>query len=316
MRQAWATFVPVVLVALYVLIYLLHTGCSVVGRASIASNGSEPFKLNGAINTLKRIFPLTSFLTLEDAHTLDRDSSEISVENTDSQGKDDIRQLRHPLWFTSSIVVLSLVECGSWLAYGAYNLALSLHSPTAPTDKDVLRLEVLRSSLIAFTWLYAALNSVFFFRSTRKVKPPYNLFALFIVHFLGSSLTLFGNVFDHIVYEVPFPKPLAFAFAIGNVGISFILISLVLSRPLAHPSSGETIIGSSTSPEDYTTLFGWITFSWVSPLIRIGTAKTLQEDDVWMMSKTMQAKPVFSRFEEIKGSLISRLWIANGRDLM
>ena len=118
------------------------------------------------------------------------------------------------------------------------------------------------------------------------------------------------------VNEVPFPKPLAFAFAIGNVGISFILISLVLSRPLAHPPSGELIIGSSTSPEDYTTLFGWITFSWVSPLIRIGTAKTLQEDDVWMMSKTMQAKPVFSRFEEIKGSLISRLWIANGRDLM
>ena len=146
MRQAWATFVPVVLVALYVLIYLLHTGCSVVGRASISSNGNEPFKLNGAINTLKRIFPLTSFLTLEDAHALDRDSSEISVENTDSQGKDDIRQLRHPLWFTSSIVVLSLVECGLWLAYGAYNLALSVHSLTAPTDKDVLRLEVLRSS--------------------------------------------------------------------------------------------------------------------------------------------------------------------------
>lgn len=76
------------------------------------------------------------------------------------------------------------------------------------------------------------------------------------------------------------------------------------------------------SPEDYTTLWNWVSFAWIYPLIRKvcwvhqcpseiqnrleltrtpasavqGTHSTLYEMDVWDLSPTMQSKPLFAKF--------------------
>ena len=52
-------------------------------------------------------------------------------------------------------------------------------------------------------------------------------------------------------------------------------------------------------------------------LIAEGTNTTLKEKDVWRMSVTMRARPVFRKFMTIKtGGLWWRLWEANSQDMM
>ncbi|CAL1697425.1 unnamed protein product [Somion occarium] len=89
--------------------------------------------------------------------------------------------------------------------------------------------------------------------------------------------------------------------------------------PLAIPSDriNPEEIGQSISPEDYTSLWGWITFDWIRPLIRRGTNVTLNEGDVWNLSPTMQARPVYIKFSQTKrNTLLKRLWAANSLDLI
>ena len=71
------------------------------------------------------------------------------------------------------------------------------------------------------------------------------------------------------------------------------------------------------SPEDYTSLWGWASFLWVKPLIDKGTYETLNEDDVWNLSPTMQARAIYKKFSSMKKPTLLRwLWAANSMDLI
>lgn len=60
-----------------------------------------------------------------------------------------------------------------------------------------------------------------------------------------------------------------------------------------------------------------MSFLWVKPMIDRGTYETLNEDDVWSLSATMQARPVYMKFSECKReSLLNWLWVANSLDLI
>ena len=64
-------------------------------------------------------------------------------------------------------------------------------------------------------------------------------------------------------------------------------------------------------------MWGWVSFHWIKPLITLGTNTTLQESDVWNLSATMQARPVYMKFCTIKrATLLRRLWAANSLDLI
>ncbi|KAF8752415.1 P-loop containing nucleoside triphosphate hydrolase protein [Rhizoctonia solani] len=70
-----------------------------------------------------------------------------------------------------------------------------------------------------------------------------------------------------------------------------------------------------------------VTFTWVGPLLKRGSAKTLDESDVWKLSSTLRSKPLFTAFSSIKSSklppsswgstwtLAKHLLRANSRDL-
>ncbi|KAH7904349.1 ABC transporter type 1, transmembrane domain-containing protein [Hygrophoropsis aurantiaca] len=89
--------------------------------------------------------------------------------------------------------------------------------------------------------------------------------------------------------------------------------------PFALPSTfvKKEDIGVTVAPEDYTTLWGWITFKWVYPLIKRGNSTTLNENDIWNLSPTIQSRPLFTKFNTIvRSSLLRRLWAANSLDIM
>ncbi|KAH9476699.1 ABC transporter 7 [Psilocybe cubensis] len=130
------------------------------------------------------------------------------------------------------------------------------------------------------------------------------MFTLYLILLFTSILQFGGALFDNRVLGAPPPSNLAL---------------LVVTIPLALPSNrvDPKEIGHSVSPEDYTNLWGWITFKWVYPLVKRGTNTTLEEKDVWDMSPTMQSRPIFVKFSSIKRStLLRRLWAANSLDLI
>lgn len=66
-----------------------------------------------------------------------------------------------------------------------------------------------------------------------------------------------------------------------------------------------------TCPEDNVTLWSWSTFSFVEPIFKLATTRTLDEKDVWSLSPFFQHKNVFNKCLDYRAmyaifSLISR----------
>ncbi|KAL6715406.1 hypothetical protein ACLMJK_006367 [Lecanora helva] len=123
----------------------------------------------------------------------------------------------------------------------------------------------------------------------------------------GSSGLLPSNI----------PPFLGLVFALIAVGIS-------LCMPFRSPKSPKHEIcvpfDSPThklrSPEDNLTLWQFMSVSWMSPLIRLGFKRQLNEEDVWSLAYEFQHKSLHERFRDLKGSVVKRLLLANGLDLI
>ena len=83
-----------------------------------------------------------------------------------------------------------------------------------------------------------------------------------------------------------------------------------LSRPFTPPTH------KVRSPEDRLTPWQFMSVSWISPLISVGSTRQLEDEDVWSLSYEFQHKGLHERFRELKGSFVKRLLKANGIDLL
>ena len=76
------------------------------------------------------------------------------------------------------------------------------------------------------------------------------------------------------------------------------------------------LIQTDLPPEDRSTLFSWLTFTWINPYIAFARSKELDETDLPKLSPSMQARIVYDRFQEVLArSLLFRLLLANRLDL-
>ena len=102
------------------------------------------------------------------------------------------------------------------------------------------------------------------------------------------------------------------------------VIILILRMPLRNPKLSSRGISSPfdrpshdlRSPEDNLTLWQFMTVSWMSPLISLGSARQLNEEDVWSLGREFQHRLLHDRFNELQGSVTRRLLVANGLDLV
>ncbi|KAH7911841.1 hypothetical protein BJ138DRAFT_1125686, partial [Hygrophoropsis aurantiaca] len=239
----------------------------------------------------------TTYLTLHEAEALDADAPTTATES-DPQGN-------VPLWRTLVFSFIGLFETLVWLAVGAYSLA---------TDKTHIWFGVF-PILIASTWLYATCKPVFWAKAT----VHYDLFTLYAIHLVSGVLLVGGALYEHKIFGVPLPPQLTLSALIVNLVAILVVLITVVEMPFALPSSRvkKEEVGVTVAPEDYTTLLGWLTFSWVYPLVKKGGSTTMNEDSVWNLSVTMQSRPVFIKFSTIfSSSLIGRLWLANSLDIL
>ncbi|KAK6864431.1 ABC transporter [Apiospora arundinis] len=111
---------------------------------------------------------------------------------------------------------------------------------------------------------------------------------------------------------------------LGEICIALAGIAVILSMPMRDPlMDNQGIAGKydeSTvelrSPEDDISLWQWMTVSWLKPLLRKGYKKQLNDSDVWLLPYEYQHHRLHTLFGVIQGSLIKRLLLANGLDLI
>jgi hypothetical protein len=209
-----------------------------------------------------------------------------------------------PLPQTIALSVLALLQVLVWLGLGSYSFAVPARNWDA-----------ILSVITAATWLYASLRPIIW--SSQTVF--YDLFALYLAHIVTGLIVLGGSFFDYSVYQLPLPSSVVLVARVVNLSVLAILFAIVLNMPFAVPSAriNKDEVGKSVSPEDYCSLWDWISFHWVVPLIKKGTYNTLNEDDVWELSPTLSSRPLTSLFKDLgHARIVWKLWTANSGDMI
>ncbi|KAI0275322.1 multidrug resistance-associated ABC transporter [Gloeopeniophorella convolvens] len=290
-RAFWGTFVP----AAFVFFLCL----TVIPIPAWFSKLTQPLKNQ-----------ITPFLTLQEAEAIDTaaiaESKAALGEGQPNEPEAVVEQVkpRH-LWKPLVLSWIALVETLVWLGMGSFVFIQDHVDP----------LYAARPFGFALTWLFATIRPIV----RPKPTPPYELLTLYGIHIIIEGVSLGAMIYYKQAYDIPFPPTLTLVAHTLNLGALLVLIIIVISMPLAIPSNriDKKDIGKSVSPEDYTSLWGWITFSWVWPLVKRGTNTTLNEVDVWALSPTIQSRPVFAKFSNTKrATLMRRLWAANSQDLI
>ncbi|KAJ7256243.1 hypothetical protein C8J57DRAFT_1235627 [Mycena rebaudengoi] len=93
-------------------------------------------------------------------------------------------------------------------------------------------------------------------------------------------------------------------------GLVIVIMGMLMALPPYLVKKQD--IGWSVSPEDYTSLWGWVSFRWIYPLVQRGRNVTLNETDVWNLSPNVQSRPVLIKFVTMPldfiGTLLSILF--------
>ncbi|KAG9087260.1 hypothetical protein FRC07_012868, partial [Ceratobasidium sp. 392] len=197
---------------------------------------------------------------------------------------------RPKFWRQVLLTALAVLEIAGWTAL------LVRYS----TGKFVHVFNVVTSSVRLASWLYAALRP----NLVPSCTPYYDLLTLYGCHFLAACVALYEVGPRHLVPVV-------------DVLVTVVGISAIVTMPLRISGKPEVDAkGRLPALEDYCTLFEWITFSWVSPLIAMGASKALEEKDVWQLSRQMRTRVLMKQFLRLKrSSLLRRLLAANARDM-
>jgi ABC-type multidrug transport system fused ATPase/permease subunit len=112
--------------------------------------------------------------------------------------------------------------------------------------------------------------------------------------------------------------------SLSEMSISLTSLVLMLNQPLREPTLSADDIAkpfaapasSLRSPEDNITLWQWMTVSWMAPLISIGKSRQINGEDVWFLPFEFQHTRLHQLFRGVEGSVIGRLFKANGPDLI
>ncbi|CAA7263971.1 unnamed protein product [Cyclocybe aegerita] len=247
--------------------------------------------------------PFQPFVTLHEAEAID---VKVDVVDTILDEEDALEVSKFvPMWRTVVFAFIGTAEALYWVFEGSYRLY----------NYEEMAWRGLLAFLMAASWLYSVVRPI----ARPTATPPYDLFSLYLALLVASLLQIGGVIYDHTVLDLPFPSTFSILAHVADLLAILVLLVVVVTMPLAVPSNrvDKKEIGRTLSPEDYTSLWGWISFQWVYPLVSRGRYATLDEKDVWDLSPTMQSRPVFSKFNSVhQPTLLRRLWIANSLDLI
>ncbi|PMD36578.1 ABC transporter-like protein [Hyaloscypha variabilis F] len=149
----------------------------------------------------------------------------------------------------------------------------------------------------------------------RPVTAPLALLALYSSIFITQAIVFVDSPSGLHVKDIP--SILALVSALVAIGV-------ILAMPLRHPHLPKDQISPAfgpptselRSPEDDLTVWQFMTVSWLAPLMTTGNKRQLNDEDVWQLGYEFQHRMLHDTFRELKGSVLGRLFRANGLDLV
>lgn len=197
-------------------------------------------------------------------------SPDVQPSNELPLGEEDEAVLKPPRWRTALYGTVAALQFLGWTVFGV------LH--TVRNDVPVPWTHF----LVAFSWAFAFVRVLH--RPT--VTARYDLFMLFGLDLLCGALRLGGQLYDMAVWGIPLPDRMDLIAEIVDVVLTLVVLVLTVNQPMYTPGkyvNKDEIVrvipplfldpehacltllvkGTIVSPEDYVSLWRWISFSWV-----------------------------------------------------
>lgn len=149
----------------------------------------------------------------------------------------------------------------------------------------------------------------------RPRTPPYRLLTIALSTCISRIILLTNNGLDLGSKDIP---------SLFEAVTATVIVSVIFRMPMRHPELPSDDIGRPShppnaqvrSPEDDLTLWQFMTVSWMSPIISVGSKRQLNDEDVWSLAWEFQHKRLHDTFRQLKGSVVTRLFKANWIDLV
>ncbi|CAK7268329.1 hypothetical protein SEPCBS119000_003006 [Sporothrix epigloea] len=115
---------------------------------------------------------------------------------------------------------------------------------------------------------------------------------------------------------------------LAEMSVSGLSIAIMANMPMRDPRLGQGIENDKIaapfetpsiklrSPEDNLTLYQWMSVNWIAPVIGLGASRQLQDEDIWHLPFEFQHARLYRLFNEVRGSVASRLVKVNAPDLI
>ncbi|KZV81042.1 hypothetical protein EXIGLDRAFT_658801 [Exidia glandulosa HHB12029] len=164
-------------------------------------------------------------------------------------------------------------------------------------------------------WTYAAIVPVI----SPPRTPPYTLLLIYSSNLLGSVLEFYVSLVDPEVTTLsPWRWSLLLQLAHPALCLLAVLVILQMPTRITRAEPTKNAEGLHPALDDWATLGQWATFSWLSPLIALGTKTTLEENDVWQLPRNLRSRILMRKFDRVAKaqSFMNRLLIANARDIL
>jgi hypothetical protein len=232
--------------------------------------------------------PFRTFLDVKEAEALLQGHKHVTLTSTEP--------VTHRLPRGRSLVFASLGLCEVLVWSSIFWFLLVTLPVTQPGGEPA---ELFATAFVsALAWTYATLRVAMHPTTT----PPYGLFAIYFLLFLRAIESVGVAAYQSYVYERNlFSSGIELFASFSNITVLAVLLLIIFNMSIAVPGDGSGVtkeaIGTKISPEDYTTVWKWIGFGWVTPLTK--RESLYNEEDVWDLSPLMATRAVYTKYAEV-----------------
>lgn len=211
----------------------------------------------------------------------------------------DSPSLQQHRWKLVVLTAIAIAQGGGWLSAAMYDL-----ESRRPFPGLVLITQLL-------TWTYMALRAA----TRRKQTPPYDLLVLYSVQCLAAII----GIHEQWAYD---DEPVFDGSGIAQIFASLaslVAIGLIFSLPLTEHRRAPLPDATNRPPaaEDHCTLWEWMSFSWMTPMIKLASQRTLDKPDVWRLSTSMRSSLLSAKFKRVQASSLPwKVIKANKHDMV
>jgi hypothetical protein len=255
-----------------------------------------PQKIRSSIILRRVVRPYITFLTVEEA-----EARLYPNDNATNANHNSITRKRS--WRTVALGILALFEALGWCSVATYT-----YSTLPVIDPYSLYVNFWWNSVImSLAWTYCAYRPL----QHPKLTPLYDCLTIYVVAGILSIFHLSRYIYiSYVTSAALFRDHLLAVGTFINLTILGGILAITLTTHMANPGSGTGLTrvkgdlivdyqGKRTSPEDYTTIWNWLSFACITPVTQ--QRDLSQEKDVPNLSPSMSTNTIYSKYKDIGG---------------